>query len=64
MQSRIGGDRFPVINDPDGKLASAWRVTGVPTSYIIGRDGRVRFSSVGYTLPLTLRMRLWLAEIW
>ncbi len=56
--------RFPVINDPDGKLSSAWRVTGVPTSYIIGGDGRVRFSSVGFTLPLTLRMRLWLAEIW
>ncbi|MES9827686.1 MAG: protein disulfide oxidoreductase [Candidatus Thiodiazotropha sp.] len=56
--------RFPVINDPDGKLSSAWRVTGVPTSYIIGRDGGVRFSSVGFTLPLTLRMRLWLAEIW
>ncbi|MET0107587.1 MAG: protein disulfide oxidoreductase [Candidatus Thiodiazotropha sp.] len=56
--------RFPVINDPDGKLSIAWRVTGVPTSYIIGGDGRVRFSSVGFTLPLTLRMRLWLAEIW
>ncbi|MEW8585992.1 MAG: protein disulfide oxidoreductase [Candidatus Thiodiazotropha sp.] len=56
--------QIPVINDPDGKLAAAWRVSGVPTSYIIGRDGRVKFSSVGYTLPLTLRARLWLAEFW
>ncbi|MEW8027200.1 MAG: protein disulfide oxidoreductase [Candidatus Thiodiazotropha sp.] len=56
--------QIPVINDPEGKLAGAWRVRGVPTSYIIGRDGKVRFSSVGFTLPLTLRMRLWLAEIW
>lgn len=56
--------QFPVINDPQGKLASSWRVRGVPTSYIVGGDGKIRFSSVGYTLPMTLRLRLWLAEIW
>ncbi|MEW8508076.1 MAG: protein disulfide oxidoreductase [Candidatus Thiodiazotropha sp.] len=56
--------QLPVINDPNGKLAAAWRVSGVPTSYIIGGDGRVKFSSVGYTLPFTLRARLWLAEFW
>jgi thiol-disulfide isomerase/thioredoxin len=56
--------RFPVINDPQGRIASAWRVYGVPTSYIVGRDGKVIFTSVGYTFPMTLRLRLWLAEIW
>jgi thiol-disulfide isomerase/thioredoxin len=56
--------RFPVINDPQGRLAMAWRVRGVPTSYIVGSDGNVVFSSVGYTFPMTLRLRLWLAEIW
>jgi peroxiredoxin len=55
---------LPVINDPDGTLAAAWAVKGVPTSYIVDRDGRIRFSSVGYTFPLTLRIRLWLAGIW
>jgi peroxiredoxin len=55
---------LPVINDPDGALAAAWIVKGVPTSYIVDRDGRIRFSSVGYTFPLTLRLRLWLAGIW
>ncbi|MGD8912905.1 MAG: protein disulfide oxidoreductase [Candidatus Thiodiazotropha sp.] len=55
---------MPVINDPDGKLAAAWQVRGVPTSYIVSSDGRIRFSTVGFTFPLTLRMRLWLAEFW
>jgi thiol-disulfide isomerase/thioredoxin len=74
MQSGSEGDvlryleqhriQIPVINDPDGKLANAWQVRGVPISYILGSDGRIKFSTVGYTLPLTLRMRLWLAEIW
>jgi peroxiredoxin len=56
--------QIPVINDPDGKLAATWRVRGVPTSFIVGSDGRIRFSTVGYTFPLTLHVRLWLAEIW
>ncbi|WP_316365235.1 protein disulfide oxidoreductase [Candidatus Thiodiazotropha sp. CDECU1] len=56
--------QLPVINDSDGSLAAAWGVTGVPTSYIVDGEGRIRFTSVGFTLPLTLRMRLWLTEIW
>lgn len=55
---------LPVINDPDGVIAAAWGVTGVPTSYIVDRNGRIRFVSVGYTLPMTLRIRLWLTGIW
>jgi thiol-disulfide isomerase/thioredoxin len=55
---------LPVINDPDGVLADTWAVTGVPTSFIVDRGGRIRFSSVGYTLPVTLRIRLWLTGIW
>jgi peroxiredoxin len=58
------GFQLPVINDSDGSLAAAWGVSGVPTSYVVDQDGRIRFTSVGYTLPLTLRMRLWLTEIW
>jgi thiol-disulfide isomerase/thioredoxin len=53
---------FTTINDPQGKLASAWRVRGLPTSYIIDENHQVRFVSVGYTPELTLRMRLWLLD--
>ncbi|MES9970604.1 MAG: protein disulfide oxidoreductase [Candidatus Thiodiazotropha sp.] len=56
--------QLPVISDSDGSLAAAWAVKGVPTTYIIDADSRIRFTSVGYTLPLTLRIRLWLTEIW
>lgn len=53
---------FTTINDPMGRLASAWRVKGVPTSYLIDKDHNVRFVTVGYTPELTLRLRLWLLE--
>jgi thiol-disulfide isomerase/thioredoxin len=53
---------FTTINDPQGKLASAWHVRGLPTSYIIDENRQVRFVSVGYTPALTLRLRLWLLD--
>ncbi|MES9979331.1 MAG: protein disulfide oxidoreductase [Candidatus Thiodiazotropha sp. 6PLUC5] len=54
---------FKTINDPSGKLSSLWRVKGLPTSLIIDKDRNIRFVSVGYTPELTLRLRLWLAEL-
>ena len=39
--------RFPVAHDPDGRAEEAFRVVGVPESYLIGRDGRVRMRHVG-----------------
>ena len=53
--------QFTTINDPDGELSAAWRVKGLPTSYIVDKDKQIRFVSVGYTPELTLRLRLWLA---
>ena len=58
---REQGIDFPVVNDRDGKLSSAWGVHAVPASFIIGTDGRIRFVEVGYTTGLGLRLRLWLA---
>ncbi|OFZ66012.1 MAG: alkyl hydroperoxide reductase [Betaproteobacteria bacterium RBG_16_56_24] len=57
------GLRFPVLNDPDGRLSSAWGVHAVPASFIIGPDGQIRFIEVGYTTALGLRFRLWLAGV-
>jgi peroxiredoxin len=54
---------FPAINDPDGDIARAWGVNGVPASFIIGTDGKIRFVEVGYTTGLGLKLRLWLAGI-
>ncbi len=57
------GLRFPVLNDPDGRLSAAWGVHAVPTSFIIGPDGEIRYVEVGYTTGLGLRLRLWLAGV-
>jgi cytochrome c biogenesis protein CcmG/thiol:disulfide interchange protein DsbE len=56
-EKRADADRFladhphdmPVVFDPKGKSAEAFGVDGMPTSFVIGRDGRVRFVHVGYT---------------
>ncbi len=57
------GLHFPVINDPDGRLSSAWGVHAVPASFVVNPDGQVRFIEVGYTTEIGLRLRLWLARL-
>ena len=56
------GLHFSVLNDTYGQLSAAWGVQGVPTTFIISQDGQIRFTEVGYTTSLGLRLRLWLAE--
>jgi thiol-disulfide isomerase/thioredoxin len=57
------GLSFPVISDPDGALAGRWGVPAVPASFVVDRDGQIRFSSVGYTTGAGLRARLWAARV-
>jgi len=52
---------FPVIPDPDGALATAWGVSGVPASFVLDGSGHIRFATVGYTTGIGLRGRLWAA---
>jgi len=57
------GLHFPVLNDSDGRISSAWGVHAVPASFIISPDGQIRFIEVGLTTALGLRLRLWLAGL-
>lgn len=57
------GLAFPVVNDPDGTLAARYGVSGVPATFVLDRDGRVRFVTRGYTSALGLRIRIWLAGL-
>lgn len=41
-----GGD-WPVLDDPAGRVALDFGVTGVPESYLIGPDGTVRAKVIG-----------------
>ncbi len=54
---------FPVLNDADGGLSTAWGVHAVPASFIIAPDGKIRFVEIGYTTEIGLRLRLWWAGI-
>jgi cytochrome c biogenesis protein CcmG/thiol:disulfide interchange protein DsbE len=38
---------FPVLLDRDAKASRDWKVRLMPTTFIIGRDGRVRYSYAG-----------------
>ncbi|MBU6267941.1 MAG: TlpA family protein disulfide reductase [Sphingomonadales bacterium] len=39
---------LPVVYDPAGTLATRFKVSAMPTSVVIGRDGKVRFEHRGY----------------
>lgn len=54
---------FSVINDPDGVLSAEWGVHAVPASFIIDRNGQIRFVEIGYTTGWGLRLRMWLAGV-
>jgi peroxiredoxin len=41
------GYTAPVLLDPNGQVADAYRVRGTPTAYLIGRDGIVLGGAVG-----------------
>ena len=38
---------FPVLLDPEKKAAKAWNARILPASYVVGPDGRIRYSVVG-----------------
>ncbi len=60
---REQGVNFPVINDTEGHVSAAWGVQAVPASFIIDKDGKIRYVEIGYTTEIGLRIRLWLAGL-
>lgn len=38
---------FPIALDSDGKLAGAWKAFVYPTSYLVDKAGRIRYSLNG-----------------
>jgi cytochrome c biogenesis protein CcmG/thiol:disulfide interchange protein DsbE len=45
--SRYGAD-FQIVYDPDGHLAGEYNFHDMPTSYLIGRDGRIHYVHAGF----------------
>jgi len=50
---------MPVMVDHQGLWAKTYGVRGVPASFIVDKDGMVRFVESGYTTEWGLRLRLW-----
>ncbi|MCM2287783.1 MAG: redoxin family protein [Sulfuritalea sp.] len=56
------GIDLPQLIDADGRYAADWRVSGVPTHFVVDATGTVRFRVVGYATTWGLKARLWWAE--
>lgn len=39
---------FPIVYDPEGNLAKEFEVIGMPSSYLLGPDGRVISTHIGF----------------
>lgn len=55
------GLTMPVLLDEDGELARRWGVNGVPATFVVDREGKIRHAGKGYSTELGLRLRMWLA---
>jgi peroxiredoxin len=38
---------FPILLDPERKTARAWQARILPTTFVVGPDGKIRYSLVG-----------------
>lgn len=60
VRERLQHERrnWTTIADPDGSIQSKYGFFGVPAFVIIGQDGKIYATSIGYTTEFGLRMRL------
>jgi peroxiredoxin len=54
---------FPVLIDSNGTVAESYRLINMPTAYIIGRDGIVRYRHLGYGKELLLKYEKEIGEL-
>jgi cytochrome c biogenesis protein CcmG, thiol:disulfide interchange protein DsbE len=47
----LTGLTYPMVADPDTRIASAYRVLGIPSHFFIGRDGELHSMRVGSLSP-------------
>jgi peroxiredoxin len=47
--AREYGIEFPLVRDVDREVSKQYRVAGYPSHFIVGRDGRVHFSALGFS---------------
>ncbi|HEY7896557.1 MAG TPA: TlpA disulfide reductase family protein [Gemmatimonadaceae bacterium] len=57
------GLTFQVLHDPDGTIAETYQTTGVPETFVIGRDGVIRKKIIGATLWNTEATRALVSQL-
>jgi len=55
--------RVPVLVDETGILAKQYGVKAFPSSFIVDKEGQIRFTEVGYSTEWGLRFRLWWSNL-
>lgn len=55
--------RQTTILNRSAELAARYGVTGVPSFFFLDKEGQIRFTERGYTTPIGLRLRMFLANI-
>lgn len=45
---KANGYTFPMAADPDRRIFKLFASAGIPRTYIVGRDGKILFQSLGY----------------
>lgn len=38
---------FPILFDRDSRIAEAYKVKGLPTTYLLDREGKIRYQAIG-----------------
>ncbi len=51
---------FTTINDNNGEISQKFKISAYPTTFIFSSNGKLKFSEVGYTSTLGLKLRLWI----
>lgn len=47
----MGGSSYPSVLDPDGRWGVEWGIFGVPETFVVDREGRLRAKYVGELQP-------------
>jgi peroxiredoxin len=53
---------WKVIVDQNSEIAKKYGVTGVPATYIIDSEGKIRFKEAGLTSKWGLQLRMWITD--
>ncbi|MCH8844118.1 MAG: TlpA family protein disulfide reductase, partial [SAR324 cluster bacterium] len=51
------GVGYTIVLDPDAKAQDAYRIRGLPETFLVGRDGKVREHWIGYNAELEAEIK-------